>query len=243
WSWDQFLDGMITNSIFSNFSKKFERLPEDRKQAFLMSLPKSAYPLLLGSSAYVESKQYGFDTTFQDYKDVSLGKIQDVINSVSRSRILADLIDRGLLDWTYPSRWRRISRTDAASAIRDLDEVQIVIDDILSSEWENHGEQARFLNPKGGRKPTECMRLEPPLETIAREQGLERWIDPVTAQASEFWVVPMPGASDPIQGAATTDLPPLALTPIGPAGPTPPPAPDAGSEGEPAKDQPPAAAE
>ena len=204
WSWDQFLDGMITNHIFATFAQRFERLPEARRQAFLMSLPKSAYPLLLDSTAYMASSQYAFDTTFQNYRDVSLSKIQDVIDSVSRARILADIIDRGLLDWTYPTRWRRISRLGAAVSVESLDEVQLVIDDILSSEWENHDQQARFLNPKAGRKPTECMRLETPLDEIARTQGLERWIDPLTGQASEFWVVPMPGESDSIKSGSAT---------------------------------------
>jgi hypothetical protein len=132
------------------------------------------------------------------------------------------MIDSSLLDWTYPGRWRRLSYEEAATAIEQLDEVQVVIDDILSSEWENHSEHARFMNVNGGRKPTECMRLERPLEAIASSQGLERWIDPETGQVSDFWVVPMPGQSDPIQPSAPATLPLTTVWPVelGPAPPS-----------------------
>jgi hypothetical protein len=163
-----------------------------------MTLPKAAYPLLEDASDYVGSDKYKFDTTFQNYDDVQLSKIQDVVYSIARLRLLSDSIDTSLLDWTYPSRWRRISHEDAASAVAELDDVQVVIDDILSSEWENHSEHARFRNPYGGRKPTECMHLEGPLEQTAKAQGLERWIDPMTEQVSAFWVVPIPGHSDSV---------------------------------------------
>jgi hypothetical protein len=129
--------------------------------------------------------------------------------------MLADMVDRGMLDWTHPTRWRRVSRRGAEIAVESVEEIQIIIDNILSSEWENHSESARFLNPKGGRKPTECLQLEHPLYPIATIQGLERWIDPVTGQPSGFWVVPMPGKSDPILGdvAGAASLPLTSLSP------------------------------
>jgi hypothetical protein len=221
WSWDQFLDGMITNDILSHACARFNRLPDRQQQAMMMTLPKAAYPLLEVATEFVGSPQYQFDTTFQDYDAVSLPKIQNVIYSISRIKILSDNIDNSLLDWTYPSRWRRLSRREAGEIIRQIDDVQVLIDDILSSEWENHGEHARFRNMKAGRKPTECMRLEHHLEGIARTQRLELWIDPLTGQASQFWVVAMPGQSDPIKPDA--DRMRLAtLSPAGVDGPAPP---------------------
>jgi hypothetical protein len=211
WSWDQFLDGAITSQILTQSAERFARVPEKRKQAFLMTLPKGAYPLLEDAITYINGEQYKLDTTFQDYEEVSLTKIQDVVNSISRLRILADTVDNCLLDWNHPDRWRRLSFKEAVVAIRKLDDAQVVVDDILSCEWENHSLNARFRNMKGGHKPTECIRLEPALEAMARNQGLERWIDPVTQQASEFWVVPMPGQSDPIKPN------PLPLTSLQPA--------------------------
>ena len=184
-----------------------------------MTLPKGAYPLLEDATTYVNSSRYQFDTTFQNYGDVDLAKIQDVIYSISRLTILADTIDTGLLDWRYPSRWRRLSYREAVLAIRKLDDAQVIVDNILSCEWENHSPNARFRNMQGGHKPAECLRLEPALESVARDQGLERWIDPVTQQASEFWVVPMPGQSDPIKPDSVTNAV-LPLTSLVPAQPT-----------------------
>ena len=221
WSWDQFLDGMVTDYILTQARARFDRLPDRQQEALLMTLPKSAYPLLETATEFVGSSQYQFDTTFQDYDVVNLAKIQDVIYSISRIRILSDIIDNSLLDWTYPSRWRRLSRREAGAIIEQLDDVQVVVDDILSSEWENHGEHARFLNMNGGRKPTECMRLEHHLEAVARTQGLELWIDPITGQASQFWVVPMPGQSDPI-GPDAGNMPLATVAPAGGDGPAPP---------------------
>ena len=198
WSWDDYLNGLITARVLQDSITNFEQLGHKSRHAFLMTLPKAAYPLLLEGGEFIAGPQYAFDTTFQDYMDVAFSKIESVRGNIERTGILADVIERGMLDWMKPSRWRRYSYGEAARAINSLDDVQLVIDNILSSEWENRGESARFLNPKGGRQPDEAVVLEHQLEPFAATQGLQRWIDPVTAQASNLWVEPIPGRSDSI---------------------------------------------
>lgn len=199
WSWDEFLGGMITRRILHDSLKHFELLQHESRHAFLMTLPKAAYPLLVSSGDFIRGPQYKVDTTFESYDVVPFAKIDSVRDNITRIGILADLLERGMLDWIKPDRWRRYSCSEAAQAIDALDDVQLVIENILSSEWENRGPHARFLNPKGGRLPDQGIILEPQLEGFVASQGLQSWIDPVTAQASPMWVVPIPGASDSIR--------------------------------------------
>jgi hypothetical protein len=210
WSWNEFLDGMITARILKDSITNFEAVEHKSKHAFLMTLPKAAYPLLLESSEFIKGPQYSLDTTFQNYDRVSLSKIASVRDNIQRVGILADLIERGLLDWMCPARWRRYSFGEAARAIEALDDVQLVVDNILSSEWENRSVDARFLNPKGGRQPDETLILERELHAFAFSEGLQRWIDPVTSQPSDLWVVPIPGGSEAIVGTVQRSTIPMA---------------------------------
>jgi len=86
---------------------------------------------------------------------------------------------------------RRLTRDEARQSIDALDEIQIVIESILSDEWENWGNPRFYqgLPPK----PDSCIPvgsvyggsavLEDIMDNWAREQGLERW-------EKSWWVVP-----------------------------------------------------
>ena len=199
WSWDAFLNGQITSQIYRNAVVNFPALDSFSQHAFLMSLPKSAYPLIEQSTDYISSSEYSFDMTFEDFSVVQFRKIHDVRDAIDRATILSDILDIGLLNWMSPDRWKRYTVDEAAKMIANLDEVQIVIDDILSCGWENHSLDACGDGRLGDRRPAESMLLETQLEPVAIARGLQRWVDPKTGLTSDFWVVPIPGASDSIK--------------------------------------------
>ena len=82
---------------------------------------------------------------------------------------LVAVLDQSMRDWLYePSHWQRLSHARARKAIDTLDEVQLVIDGILSEEWENWGDPRwyRHLDPK----PQQCV----PAGSLYGALGYER---------------------------------------------------------------------
>jgi hypothetical protein len=194
WGWDGFLDGQITNFSFKEAVANFEKLPRRQRRAFILSLPPGAQTLLSAAVAFIHSPEFTSANAFQDYSELELGKLQNVRTGIEWAGKLADVVDLNLLDWLCPSRWRRLSIADAGRTIQALDEVQLVVDNILSSEWENRG-KTRWANPRRGRKPDECIPDGPDIALHAAEQGLIRWVEPETGQDSDLWVAELPEAA------------------------------------------------
>jgi hypothetical protein len=138
------------------------------------------------------------------------------IDKLKEADGLAKILEECVLDWTAPSRWLPITYGEARSSISSLPDVQLVIDNILSSEWENHAPTTRWDNPQGGRKPDECLPDSPDIVLAGPEQGLVRWLDPETNQVGDLWVVAeaAPAPSDvPAAAAPTAATTPPAATP------------------------------
>jgi hypothetical protein len=191
WGWDGFLDGQITRFSFKEAVANFEKLPRRQRRAFILSLPPGAQALLSAAVDFIQSPEFTEANAFQDYSQLELGKLQNVRTGIVWAGKLADVVDLNLLDWLCPSRWQRLSIAEAGQTIQTLGEVQLVVDNILSSEWEDRG-KTRWANPRRGRKPDECILDSPDIALRAADQGLVRWVDPETGQDSDLWVVELP---------------------------------------------------
>jgi hypothetical protein len=65
-------------------------------------------------------------------------------------------LEQSFQEWLYqPSEWRRLTHDEAGKTIGALDEVQLVIESILSDEWENWGNPRRYQNLPP--KPEQCV--------------------------------------------------------------------------------------
>jgi hypothetical protein len=199
WGWAGFLDGQITNFSFKEAVANFEKLPRRQRRAFILSLPPGAQALLSAAVDFIQSPEFTAVNAFQDYSQLELGKLQNVRTGIVWAGKLADVVDLNLLDWLCPSRWRRLSIVDAGQTIQTLEEVQLVVDNILSSEWENRG-KTRWANPRRGRKPDECILDSPDIALHAADQGLVRWVDPETGQDSDLWVAELPASASAADG-------------------------------------------
>ena len=63
-----------------------------------------------------------------------------------------------------------------------------MVDSILSSEWEDRG-VTRWSSTHSSRKPDEYVPAGRDVDQFASAQGLKHWIDPVSEQDSDLWVV------------------------------------------------------
>lgn len=209
WGWDGLLNSTITEVSLLSSLNQVKALPGYRAQALLSLFPpgdlkaladlaaystrmfvqmNAAAAEVVASSATAAPKTAGVDFTALN---IAIGKLQETTR-------FATLLEQCLLDWSAPSRWRPLSYDDARNAISSLPDLQLVIENILSSEWENHSPATRWDNPKGGRKPDECLLDCPDIAMVAPEQGLARWLDPETDQPGDLWVVAAaaPGVAD-----------------------------------------------
>ena len=95
--------------------------------------------------------------------------------------MLALTLEKGLEDWAYhPERLERLAHADASTTIEALDEVQLVVESILSDEWENWG---RF--PRSPPKPEQSVlvssvyggttALRDQTQSFEDEHGLKRF--------------------------------------------------------------------
>jgi hypothetical protein len=107
------------------------RLPDRRRAACLIMLPQETRASL-DALARLTPDQAGPD--------------EEMVNSLRAA------IESATEEWCQPSRWRRLTAQEATTAIDTLDEIQLVLDSILSDEWENWGDP-RFY--KGEQKKLE----------------------------------------------------------------------------------------
>ena len=82
-------------------------------------------------------------------------------------------------DWRKLSEWRRLSRGEARNSIHELNEAQVVLESILSSEWENNGWGMRWKlgDPE---RPDHSL----PVSTIGPDSTNNAW---PAEQGLSFW--------------------------------------------------------
>ena len=207
WAWDAILDAKITHITLQLILHNFCRLAPANRRAFLLSVPQNAMVLLEEAARYSVVPQASAGRKMQETiaeaiaGKLDLAALQTVKDDLNLLRFLADTLQRRFLDWHYASRWRRLSTKsaipvhDATLAIGNLEDVQLIIDNILSSEWENHG-TTRWENPNIGSKPNEFIVDDPAVRMDAAAQGLARWRDPVSTIESELWIAPVAPGSE-----------------------------------------------
>lgn len=200
WAWQSIVDTNRTIEFFKNFIYNFRKATRGHKLALMLSLRIDAVDLMLGIKKYVddgELEKLALSQSSGRWEATGLEKFKLIINQMD---LLKEILEPIYLDWHYPYRWRRFVcdanfPADAGKAhvhnacqlIDRLDDVQMVIDNILSSEWENHG-KTRWNNPKPSRKPDQYVKAGPDVNLTAIQQGLLQWKDPVTNEASDLWI-------------------------------------------------------
>ncbi|MDB5483846.1 MAG: hypothetical protein JWO83_4899 [Caulobacteraceae bacterium] len=215
WSWKGLLDSTITSNSLLTSLLKLEVFPSDRALAMSLMFPPQGLVMLADLAAYapvvndqisrLQSKSVAAEPATPPKSDdevmpvtaeravdtsaVDFAALNTAVDKFKEMDRLADLLEVCILDWMAPSRWLPISYDRARKSIAALPDLQLVIDNILSSEWENHSPMTRWDNPKGGRKPDECLLDTPDIAMVGPEQGLVRWIDPESEQAGDLWIV------------------------------------------------------
>src|SRR5262249_30850776 len=120
-------------------------LPDRRRVACLMTLPKEQRALLKSVGAQ--------DST-----------------GINRPMLLG--VARAAEHWFTPSLWRRLTAEEAVGAIDTLQEMQLVLDSILSDEWEQGGHRG-FL--RGERRKWEDAFPRGSIETDEAKALLQRY--------------------------------------------------------------------
>jgi hypothetical protein len=111
-----------------------------------------------------------------------------------RLREIAKELDVSIHYWANPARWRRMTRSDAAASVQSLGDMQLVVESILSDEWEDNGAPLRTrlqrdpsdprftaFGPRFTQKPDHCIPVESvgpigaPYHPWAGRHGLDRW--------------------------------------------------------------------
>lgn len=198
WAWQNIVETNRSIELLKNFLVNFDIMPPMKKQALLLSVPENAINMMLGIKDYIDKGGISSLEASQHTEKWSIDALMKFRNIIDEMRTFGEILEPIYLDWHYPYRWRRFFVDDddcfhdASNMIERLDDVQMLIDNILSSEWENHG-KTRWTNPKAGRKPDQYIKDGPDMRMCAAQQGLLRWQDPLTGQNSDLWISPVQG--------------------------------------------------
>ncbi len=199
WGWEGYFDCLVTVQSLMESLNYMRALPSDRAQAFLIAFPSHGLAALESLAKYIEVKLQDADNgraAKPKYRLVNFKELNETVSELQLFKSTANLLEQHVMDWVAPSRWAPIFHDNAKEIIESLPEMQLVIDDILSSEWENRG-VTRWANPKAGRKPNQYIPDSPDVALHAKAQGLSRWIDPLTQQESQFWIAELPFSPPP----------------------------------------------
>jgi hypothetical protein len=210
WAWKDFLDSTVTSTSLMKSLLTLQTLPPDRALALSLLFPAQGLTMLSDLVAYAPTAlkqinaipdQPGGESVAQaaQASRIDVAALGEGIAKLKEASRLSDLLDTCVMDWVAPSRWRPVTYDEARASISALPDVQLVIDNILSSEWESRAPDTRWVNPKGGRKPDACLRDSPDIALFGSEQGIVLWTDPETDQPGDLWVVSdaAPAASGP----------------------------------------------
>ena len=224
WSWEGYFDSLVTAQSLMESLQYIRALPGDRAQAFLISFPSHGLAALENLAKYAETQLRYADkkkTAKPKYGLVNFKELNETITELQLFKSTADLLEQHVMDWVAPSRWAPIFHDEAREIIESLPEMQLVIDDILSSEWENRG-VTRWANPKAGRKPNQFISDSPDVALHAKAQGLSRWMDPLTQQEGSFWIAELPVSPTPKRPSGNATEPSVQTEDAGPTAEAPP---------------------
>lgn len=194
WGWKGVFKTLVTVQSLTESFLYLSSLPGDRAQALILTFPPHGLVVLENLAEYVTSK---IENELEEkgptpkYDLVKLKNLNEMIDQLELFNSMSELIEQNVLDWVAPSRWMPIFHDEAREIIESLSEIQLVVDNILSSEWENRG-VTRWANPKAGRMPNEFIPNTPDVALHAVANGLTRWTDPLTRQHGPFWVAAAP---------------------------------------------------
>lgn len=222
WAWKGFLDSTATSMSLLRSFVNLKVLPADRAMALSLLFPTPGLVMLADLAAYAPVLNDRM-TELENNRlaaaarpagqppssSIDFATLSAAVEKLKEADKLADLLEDCTLDWTAPSRWLPITYDEARKSITSLPDLQLVIDNILSSEWENRSPMTRWDNPQGGRKPDECLPDSPDIALVAPEQGIIPWIDPETGQPGDLWIVADAGSAgdiaDTVHAAAAAD--------------------------------------
>jgi hypothetical protein len=207
WAWKGFLDTQATSMSLMISALKLKALPADRVMALSLLFPPQSLVTLRDLAAYAPVLMAWVSEPSGSSADFAA--LSAAVEKLKEADKLADLLADCVLDWTAPSRWLPISYDEARKSITSLPDLQLVIDNILSSEWENRSPMTRWDNPQGGRKPDACLPDSPDIALVGPEQGIVPWIDPETGQPGDLWIVaeaaPAAETAHTVHAAAAAD--------------------------------------
>jgi hypothetical protein len=221
WAWKGFLDTTATSMSLLRSLVNLQVLPTDRAMALSLQFPTPGLVMLADLAAYapvlidrikelMDSRPgTGQPPARPPNTPVDFAALSAAVEKLKEADKLADLLEDCVLDWTAPSRWLPITYDEARTSITSLPDLQLVIDNILSSEWESRSPMTRWDNPRGGRKPDECLPDSPDIALVGPEQGIVPWIDPETGQPGNLWIVadaaPAADIADTVNPATAAD--------------------------------------
>jgi hypothetical protein len=172
---------------FADIIDAFERAPELNQKAMLSVFPRSTRELLAELGDFTLPR---LAATPSENVGVLFDNMNAVSNNIDRAERLGMICREAFAPWATPSAWLRIVHgpnsppveglLDACSAVDGLDEVQLVIDRILSARWEDRGLPAVM--------PPEFLRASEELGPAALERGLRAEPPASDAPASTVWV-------------------------------------------------------
>ncbi len=190
----EILDGLLTKDkndfeTWANspglWDERFRGLPERSRLAWIKRLPASM------------SEEISKVLTKHPPTPVHSGPFMEFpVVTVSDENLFAEIAKLIEMlhvydDWKDPSRWQRLTPKAAGESIRKLEEVQVVLESILSCAWENRDEKTlRDSEPEDSklehRIPTGSVGSEG--DEWFEKQGLCKWED--GDGDKRWWIVP-----------------------------------------------------
>jgi hypothetical protein len=161
----------------------------ERLRLLKMTLPLSMIEALNSLIPAGPGKSMTFTALQQQYDDekVTAERLGTTVGTGPTAMLtdIANELDVAVKYWSSPDQYRRLSREEAAKSVQTLGDLQVVVESILSDEWENHDPVPRTRLMRSGphvaEKPAHCFPvgsvgpLGEPHHPWARRHGLERW--------------------------------------------------------------------
>jgi hypothetical protein len=111
---------------------------------------------------------------------------ESVLGVLTQISYLADSIEDCMSIWLGPWLWARATGVDAAEAVNALPDVQLIIDGVLSEQWENRSAASRRFKAYENGLPQEFIPDDPDINRQAEREGLTHWHGDPTG----LWVLP-----------------------------------------------------
>jgi hypothetical protein len=164
---------------FEEAVKKFGALPEDRREVAETTLTRYDRDQIRMLSEIADAKDKTLEALALDYlaRDERAMTLPpgDLVAPLGACFRALEAATRRLMhaheDWAHPSRWARLTFEQAGKAMDELEEVQTVLESILSDEWENNGFGMRWKLDGERRRPDHSL----PVATIGPELKDKSW--------------------------------------------------------------------